>query len=160
MKTLKLLLSCLLLTVAVTSHASEYAVGDNLATAQFTDQFDSAQSVDNDTHWLLFTRSMAGAEIAQKALEGASKTQFVNAKLIYVADVSAMPSLILKFAAMPKMQDLGYPIALDKEGDLSKLYPVADDAAALIDLKQLQVTQIRYFDNSDALKQSLASLLK
>lgn len=159
MKTLKLLLSCLLLTCAVTSHASEYAVGDNLSVAQFTDQFDNLHSVDSDTRWLLFTRSMAGAELAQQALQGSSKAQLTKAKLLYVADVSAMPSLILKFAALPKMQDLSYPIALDREGELSKLYPVADDAAALIDLKQLQLTQIRYFDNAEALQQALAQLL-
>ena len=71
-----------------------------------------------------------------------------------------MPSLILKFVAQPKMKDLAYAIALDKEGEATKLFPTAKDTAALLDVDNLQITQIRYFDKAEALKSVLADLMK
>ncbi|WP_417763273.1 hypothetical protein [Shewanella sp.] len=159
MKSPKLLLFFWLLMVSFSGWASEFAIGDRLPNAQFEDQFANAAVVNNETRWVVFTRSMAGAEVVQEALAGATTAQLSHAHLIYVADISGMPSLIFKLVALPKMQDLGYSIALDKEGEFTKYYPVADGTAALLDLKEMQLTQIRYFDSASALKDALQPLL-
>ncbi|MCH1926768.1 hypothetical protein L9G74_17960 [Shewanella sp. C32] len=159
MKSKKLLLFFWLLTTSFASWSSEYAIGDTLPNAQFEDQFAHAVVVNNETRWLVFTRSMAGAEVAQEALAGVTTEQLTKAHMSYVADISGMPSLIFKLVALPKMQDLSYSIALDREGELTKYYPVADGTAALLDLKEMQLTQIRYFDKASALKDALQPLL-
>ncbi|KFZ36096.1 hypothetical protein HR45_18190 [Shewanella mangrovi] len=157
MKWLVFFLSVLQCSLAA---ASEYAIGDHLSVVSLQDQFDQPIAVDNKTHWVLFTRSMDGADVAKTALDGMTTTQLQQYGIVYVADVSGMPSLILKFVAQPKMKDLAYAIALDKEGEATKLFPTAKDTAALLDVDNLQITQIRYFDKAEALKSVLADLMK
>ncbi|QSX33422.1 hypothetical protein JYB87_17155 [Shewanella avicenniae] len=160
MKSVKLMLFFLTMLQCSLTTASEYAIGDHLTELALADQFEQPIVVDSKTRWILFSRSMDGAEVARTALEGMTTAQLQQLGLVYVADVSGMPSLILKFVAQPKMQELSYVIALDKEGEATKFYPAAKGTAALLDVDAMQVTQIRYFDKAEALKYVLTELMK
>ncbi|MFQ6372461.1 hypothetical protein [Shewanella sp. YIC-542] len=150
-----LLVMCLALLPLKSVLGAEYAVGDTLQPLALQDQFEEKQTLDGNNRLLIFTRSMAGGKIAREALDGVNAQMMQHMGLLYVADISGMPSLIAKFVAIPKMKDFGFPVVLDREGEPTKSLPVADDAAALINLEQLKITQIRYFDNADSLKQAL-----
>ncbi|TCN90757.1 hypothetical protein [Shewanella fodinae] len=150
-----LLVVCLALFSLTPALASEYAVGDTLQPLTLQDQFDAELALDSSNKLLVFTRSMAGGKIAREALEGVSGETMRSNGLIYIADISGMPSLIARLVAIPKMKDFSFPVALDRDGQPTKLFPVAEDTAALINLEQLKITQIRYFDSADALKQAL-----
>ncbi|QUN06174.1 hypothetical protein KDN34_01480 [Shewanella yunxiaonensis] len=152
-----LLMMCLMLFTLQSAQASEYAVGDTLQPVTLQDQFDAPQSLNDGDKLLVFTRSMAGGKIAREALSGVTTEQMQHIGLLYIADISGMPSLIARLVAIPKMKDFSFPVALDREGQPTKLFPVADDTAALINLEQLKITQIRYFDSAEALKQALQS---
>ncbi|MCL1076265.1 hypothetical protein [Shewanella dokdonensis] len=150
-----LLMIGLALFTARPALASEYAVGDVLRPLELQNQFETKQTLDSNNKLLIFTRSMAGSKIARTALDGVNAEAMQGIGLIYIADISGMPSLIARLVAIPKMKDFSFPVALDREGQPTKLFPVAEDTAALINLQQLKITQIRYFDDADSLKQAL-----
>lgn len=156
MRSFAILLSlCLTMLASPMIQASEYAVGDTLKPISLQDQHEAAVVLDTSAKYLLFGRSMKGGEIIKTALEGRDNQALQQAGIFYLADISGMPSLIAKFVAIPQMRDLTFSIALDKEGEISKLLPAAKDAASLISLDQLTITKLQYFDDAEALKQAL-----
>ncbi|MGE6451282.1 hypothetical protein [Shewanella baltica] len=155
MKTLLLCLSCLL--TPMWAYAASYVAGDAINPISLLDQNDQTISVTDETQVLLFSRSMKGGDVIKEALTPLSTTQ-MPAGLVYVADISGMPSLIAKFVAVPQMQDLPFAIGLDREGEISRLLPDTKDMATMILLNQRNILDIAYFDSSEALGQALTKL--
>ncbi|MGI2066973.1 hypothetical protein [Shewanella sp. MF08487] len=155
MKTLLLCLSCLL--TPVWALAASYVAGDMVNSITLLDQHDKAVTVTDKTQVLLFSRSMKGGDIIKETLTPLSETQMPTG-LVYVADISGMPSLIAKFVAVPQMKDLPFSIGLDREGEISRLLPDTKDMATMILLNQRNIVDIAYFDSSEALSQALVKL--
>ncbi|AQS38291.1 hypothetical protein Sps_03148 [Shewanella psychrophila] len=136
--------------------ASVYTEGALVAPIVLQDQFEHEVTVTSATEVLLFSRNMKGGDIIKEALE---KLQADNQQgldnLVYVADISGMPSLIAKFVAIPQMKDLPFSMGLDREGDVTKVLPGEKDKATLIRLDKLKIVDVVIFDSSEALLKAL-----
>ena len=150
MKVLMFLLSWCLLASA---HASSYVIGDTVAPLSLQDQHEHSLSLTTQTRVVLFSRDMKGGDIIKEALEIMAEKRPDN--LVYVADISGMPSLIAKYVAIPKMRELAFSIALDTEGEQTRLWPATKEAASVIILDSLKVIEVSYFVSSDALVEAL-----
>lgn len=153
MRTLLFVICTLLTSFA---QASSYVEGDLVSQIQLQDQFENDISVSEDTQTLLFSRNMKGGDIIKEALEVLTAEQKqASDKLVYVADISGMPSLIAKFVAIPQMKDLPFSMALDREGETTRLLPSEKDQATLIKLDRLKVMSVSTFDSSAELIKAL-----
>ncbi|PIW60007.1 hypothetical protein [Shewanella sp. CG12_big_fil_rev_8_21_14_0_65_47_15] len=155
MKTRLLCLSFLF--TPILAFAASYVAGDAINPISLLDQHDKAINVTDETQVVLFSRSMKGGDIIKDTLQPLSESQFPP-HLVYVADISGMPSLIAKFVAIPQMQELPFAIGLDREGEVSQLLPDAKDMATMILLDKRNILDIAYFDSSEALGQALKKL--
>jgi hypothetical protein len=155
MKTRLLCLS--LLFTPILAFAASYVAGDAINPISLLDQHDKAINVTDETRIVLFSRSMKGGDIIKDTLQPLSESQFPP-HLVYVADISGMPSLIAKFVAIPQMRELPFAIGLDREGEVSQLLPDAKDMATMILLDKRNILDIAYFDSSEALAQALNKL--
>lgn len=153
----KLLLCLFFLFTPMMALAASYVAGDALSPISLQDQNDKMVSVTDQTKVLLFSRSMKGGDIIKETLTPLAGDTFPQ-HLVYVADISGMPSLIAKFVAVPQMQELPFAIGLDREGEISRLLPDSKDMATMILLDNLKIQDIAYFDSSEALGQALAKL--
>ncbi|QYJ78495.1 hypothetical protein [Shewanella acanthi] len=153
----KLFLCLSLVFMPIFAMAASYVAGDQISPISLLDQNDKPLNVTDDTKVVLFSRSMKGGEIIKETLAPLTPEQFPK-NLVYIADISDMPSLIAKFVAIPKMKEFSFAIGLDREGDISRLLPDTKDMATMIVLKQLSIQDIAYFDSSEALAQALAKL--
>ncbi|BAJ03857.1 hypothetical protein [Shewanella violacea] len=138
------------------AQASFYAEGELISSFQLQDQFENEVAVSSGTQILLFSRSMKGGDIIKETLERlqADDEQGLD-NLVYVADISGMPSLIARFVAIPQMKDLPFSMGLDREGDLTKMLPDEEDKATLIRLDKLKIIHVQSFDSSESLIQAL-----
>jgi len=153
MRTLLFVICTLLTSFA---QASSYAEGDLISLIQLQDQFENEITVSEGTQTLLFSRNMKGGDIIKEALEVLTEEQKqASDKLVYVADISGMPSLIAKFVAIPQMKDLPFSMALDREGETTRLLPSEKDQATLIKLDRLKVMSVSTFDSSAELIKAL-----
>jgi len=153
MRTL-LFVFCTLLTSF--AQASSYVEGDLVSQIELLDQFENKIAVSEDTRTLLFSRNMKGGDIIKEALEVLTAEQKqASDNLVYVADISGMPSLIAKFVAIPQMKDLPFSMALDREGETTRLLPSEKDQATLIKLDGLKVMSVSTFDSSAELIKAL-----
>lgn len=152
---MKQLLIIWALFFSVVANATNLKLGDNLAAFSLNDQFDNQQSISADTEVLLFSRSMKGGDIIQETLESFKDKQ--PEKVIYVADISGMPSLIAKFVAIPQFKDMPFVIGLDRDGKATALLPEQKDFATLIRLDGLTIKDIAYFDSALNLQKALST---
>ncbi|MFB2685549.1 hypothetical protein ACE02B_10110 [Shewanella mangrovisoli] len=153
----KLLLCLSFLFTPMLALAASYVAGDAINPILLQDQNEQAVSVTDDTKVVLFSRSMKGGDIIKETLTPLAGDKFPQ-HLVYVADISGMPSLIAKFVAVPQMQELPFAIGLDREGEISRLLPDTKDMATMILLDHRNIQDIAYFDSSEALSQALAKL--
>ena len=138
------------------AQASFYAEGELISSFQLQDQFENEVVVSSGTEVLLFSRNMKGGDIIKEALEllkdGNEQGQD---NLVYVADISGMPSLIARFVAIPQMKDLPFSMGLDREGDVTKMLPGEEDKATLIRLDKLKIIDVVIIESSEALLKEL-----
>ncbi|GIU27539.1 hypothetical protein L2719_13005 [Shewanella schlegeliana] len=130
--------------------ASTYQVGDQITDIKLQDQHEAQYQVDSSTTRVLFSSSMDGGTVIQETLE-ADPELVKDTSLIYVADISGMPSLIARFVALPQFKKFPYRVALDNEGEQTKPLPAQKDQATLIELDNNQITKIAFYETKEAL---------
>jgi hypothetical protein len=74
-----------------------------------------------------------------------------SARMVYVSDISGMPSVIAKLFAVPAMRKRPYRILLDRDGTATADFPSSQGKATLIAIDKLQVESITYVDSSAAI---------
>mgnify|MGYP000014678185 CR=1 FL=1 len=104
---------------------------------------------------LMFVEGMSAKEVLQSALDRVDTSCLGEGKLVYLADISGMPSLISNMVAVPKMRTYDYPIWLDREGDISATLPSEEDHVSLLSINKQVVTAASFYANSDTLSQEL-----
>lgn len=158
MKTLIIGLFCLLVSQwTLAENSNSYSAGDTINAISLLDQHDKNLQITDATQVVLFSRSMEGGDIIKNTLQPLSDTP-LPVKLVYVADISAMPSLIARFVAVPQMQDYPFSVGLDREGEISQSLPAVKDMATMIVLDHLHIIDIAYFDSSEVLSRALLKL--
>lgn len=149
MQYLILIISLIFSSIAI-AETPVIKVGDTLVPASFHDQFEKPLNVTVETKVLLFSRDMDGGEVVQAAFDATPEDQRPT-NLVYVADISGMPSLIAKFIAVPKMQDYSFILGLDREGDSTAAFPSEKNQATIIKINQLKVMSIEYAPDVESL---------
>ncbi|MBD3754350.1 MAG: hypothetical protein IE937_01770 [Gammaproteobacteria bacterium] len=144
---IKKILLPLLLLLAFSGQAAEFK---SLQAHTFMDQWDKPQMLNQQTEWVIFSNHKAGGEWVKKALNELQIQDLAEKHWLYVADISAMPSLISRFVAIPKMQDYAFAIALEKDGETTANWPKKTDAVSIYKLKALQIEEIYTLDSEQA----------
>ncbi|MCE9679915.1 hypothetical protein LZP69_12150 [Shewanella sp. AS1] len=151
---IKVMLLALGILISLTVWAAELAMDDTLPAFELQDQHEQTMRLTEDTRILLFSRGMQASETINQALTSLSSEKLPQ-DLLYVADISAMPSLIAKFVALPQMRDLPFRIALDSEGELTRDWPGDAKRATVIKLERLTVISMTQVGSSEALLEAI-----
>lgn len=108
------------------------------------DQFDQASSLPSEDFQILFCSDMESYQLLRENLPADTDGEKLNhKKIILVADISAMPSLIAKMFALPKMRKLKYPIRLDREGEITKGWPREKSRVTVLTVQKGKITAAR-----------------
>lgn len=152
----KLMLSILLMVLSLGVHAQQ--AQQKLTQHSFEDQWEKPQPLNEQTEWLIFSSHKAGGEWVRNAFTELEITNPSDLKWLYVADISAMPSLISRFVAIPKMQDYAFPIALEKDGELTANWPKQEETVSVYKLNRLNIEKIEFLKTQEAVTGFLKSL--
>jgi hypothetical protein len=118
----------------------------------FEDQWGKTQVLDESTQWVVYSHHMDGNDWVKGAFDQLKLSNLSAQNLLYVADISAMPSLVSKWLAIPKMQDYAFPIALVREQSRLQNWPKADEQVSIYQLKQGRIVAEHHFDSREALQ--------
>ena len=150
-------LAVLLLVLSVAC-AQAVEVGERLAPWTLLDQFDQPYSLNDELQVLLVARSMAGAKLLAAALDQQPKGYLESRKVMFLADISRMPSVIATAFAVPAMRDYNYRVMLDRSARIAPRYPVENAAVLWLQLQQGRVQAQQTFTQASALRDALEAL--
>jgi len=136
--------------------AAPVAVGATLPEIALADQHDVAGRVGPETRLLLFTRDMDASKITKEVLAENGATMLASAGAVYVADISAMPSLVTALFAMPGLRKRPYPMLLDRDGAVTKDVPSETGAVTVLALDHGVVRRVEYVTSAERLRAVLA----
>ena len=137
-----------LLVMGLSLFANEFKIGDNIGTFSMLNQHDEKVTVDSSvTKILVSFEKDTGAEI-NEYLNDKSKAFLKNKHAVFIANISAMPSIITKMFALPKMRKYTHDILLIYD-DEDKRFVSKDEMSTLYTLDNGVITDISYFTKKD-----------
>ena len=145
----------LLLIISPPAFSAFYEVGDKLEMFSLTDQYEKSTHINNKTQLILFSRDKAGGKLISDALSRTAKEYLIKQHIVYITDISRMPSFISNYIAIPLMRKKLYPILLDKEGKITAQFPGRDNTATLIFVESLKIKNIKYLQSEEEIVQLL-----
>jgi hypothetical protein len=124
--------------------AAGYGLGSTVDKVTLADQFGTRHVIDERVNVIVLTRDMAAGDIVKAALGHDGKTLLDQYRAVYVSDVSAIPTLVREYLAVPKLKERTYPMLLDTNGDFSARLPSRDKSATLLFLQGLRIVAVEY----------------
>jgi hypothetical protein len=95
--------------------AAPLAAGSAMPALSLNDQHDKPAPVGPETRWVVFTAEKPVSDMVSAVLSAEPPDVADRLRLVYVADISGMPSLVTRMFALPKLRELRFPIALVRE---------------------------------------------
>lgn len=156
---LRLLLLCLfpvlLMACSSASSVKPLDIGSQVDFSLLEDQFGHAFHHEDVMETVLYVNDMQGKQIVREALEAVDLSCLDGGRVVYLADISGMPSLISKLIAVPRMRDYDYPVWLDYSGLATEALPAHEDEVTLIRLKAGAIQSMDFVTDSQTLKTQL-----
>ena len=118
---------CLLLLLPVWAarlHAAPLVPGAPTPTITVQDQHGKPVRVDASTQRLLFTAERGVNDMVSKVLAAQPVGVLDRQQAVYVADITAMPSIVTRLFALPRMRELPFSMGLVR--DAAQVAQVAD----------------------------------
>jgi hypothetical protein len=139
--------------------APKLVVGKSLADLQLNDQNEKPQRVAADTKIVFFSFSKPTGHACNAFLEKKPASFLAQHHALYVADVSAAPSLIKKMFILPDLKDLKFPILLINDDTLSAAYSKGMDKERIVvvTLTDKKITKIDNLKDTPALEKFFAA---
>jgi hypothetical protein len=134
-------------------------VGQTLPELGLTDQHERLGEVGAGTRLVLFAPDRESGELAHGVLEATGGETLAQAGIRYVADISAMPGLVTRMFALPKMREYGYTMLLGRESADTAMLPRRPGELTLIELEAGSITDLSYAGTEAALRAALAPYL-
>lgn len=144
-----------LLALPMVLVAEGFEVGQTLPELTLKDQHDVAQTITPATRLLIFSAERNASSLVESVLDGQTAATLDAAGVRYVADISAMPGMVTKLIALPKMRKRPYPMLLGREPAETAMLPREPGKVTLIEAADGTITGVRYLADAPALKAAL-----
>lgn len=155
---LRALLGLGLAMATLLASAAPLQPGEPLPPLQTVDQHDKPWRLEPTSRVLLFAADKAGSDMVLEALQPLSADALSTRHAAFVADIHAMPSLVTRMFALPKLRDVPFAIGLGHEAALTARLPRTAKQVTLIRLHEGVVQGFQFVASPAELKQALASL--
>lgn len=151
-----LLLCGLLLSGALTAEQTRKL--EQLPKIELENQFGEKITVTEDASFIIFAADRKASDLLREAFEGVQQPYLDEHRIYLLADISAMPSVITKMFALPKLRTRPYSLLLDYEGELSKVLPHQEARVTVISLDKGVVQTPAFAESIGQLKVLLPTM--
>ncbi len=134
--------------------SSGIVIGKELASFSFKDQFDKEHSLTKEIKKVIFAFSKPTGHI-MKIYMGVREVNYLTSRdILFIADISGMPSVISKMFAIPDMKESKYPILLIKEKENAIRFRNEEqkNAVMIISLENKIIQSVKFVTNETDLK--------
>lgn len=127
---------------------------------RFEDQWGKQIELNEQVKWLVVTQSKEASQIVKKSFVSLGISNLNQFNILYLVDISAIPSFIARVFALPKMRAYPFQVGLLKEeGALAslKLKNLESEKVRVIRLNHLKVIDTQWFESDIEFKAFLRS---
>jgi len=125
---------------------SRLAVGEVLSPFSLRDQFDTLHTLTDGTKKIIFVFTKGTGHVVRNYLNRQKDDYLQSRGILFVADISKMPSMIREYIAMPDLRKRSYAVLIVYSEALSQKFKAANDLTKImvVELDRRRVTAIRY----------------
>ncbi len=137
--------------------SSGIVIGKELANYKLKDQFDKEHTLTNDVKKILFAFSKPTGHL-MKVYLGVRDVDYLSKRnIVFIADISGMPSIIAKMFAIPDLKESKYSVLLIKEKENAKRFRNEDhkNEVMIITLDNKIVKSVKFVSNEEDLKKEI-----
>jgi hypothetical protein len=133
---------------------AKLVVGKSLADLKLNDQNEKPETISPETKIVFFSFAKPTGHACNEFLEKRPANFLQEHHAIYIADVSAAPSLIKKMFILPDLKELKFPILLINNDKLSAEYSkgMNKDKIVVVTLDNEKIVNIQNLDDTKALE--------
>ena len=141
---MKIILTMLLF---ISTLFADLKVGEAFPSLTLVDQFDANITINQETKTtLLLSFEKEVSKTINKFLKEQSNDFMEKQNLLYISDISSMPSFITSWIALPKMKKLPFKIALIYEEKVTDNLNQEAGKATVITLEKNQIKSIEFIE--------------
>jgi len=142
------------------SNIKKVVVGEKIQPFSLKTQHDKTMSISKKTKMIIFVFAKSSGHTVKQFLDKQSPDYLNKRDIVFVADVSPMPSLIRKYLAMPDLREKKYPIMLIYDENFAEKFKNDEkgDDIMIVDLDNLIVKKIRYVKTAKELQKIVESI--
>jgi len=119
-------------------------IGDTLPLFNLVDQFDTKIEIKKEGNTtLLFSFEKDVSSSIKKYIDSQPSTFLEDNHIVYISDISSMPSFITSWFAIPKMRKFDFKIALIYD-EVGELVPRKEDKVSVLKLSDNKVMSINF----------------
>jgi len=117
--------------------SSPLQAGDSFPSLRLPDAFGNTYQVPYPgVRYVLFSADMDANDLMEQSFSELEKGDFTAAGLVYVADISGMPSLVARLFAIPSLRDYPFRVLLSRDAEQLAMLPRQEGAVSVISLSQ------------------------
>lgn len=141
---MKSIIITFLLTTAL---FAELKKGEPFPTLNLVDQFDEKIEIGQENNTTLLISFEKDISKKINAFLKEKKPEFMkNHNLLYISDISSMPSFVTSWFALPKMKELPFKIALIYEEEVAESINKEEGKISVINLRNNHVESIKFVE--------------
>jgi hypothetical protein len=146
----------LLLLLSSLSWSKSLDINDTLPNITLNDQFGNSHTIDKNVSKIIITFDKKSSVLANKFISSKKdSSHYLNeSNMAFIANISAMPSLINKLFAMPKMKKYKHTILLIND-DANDMFLSKKRHISIYDLENAKIKSITYIKGIEELNTSL-----
>jgi len=127
---------------------AKVTIGEPLPVVNLVDQFDNKVEIRSDSTLIVSFQKSVSSKI-QAYLTSKPKHYLEQHNILYVSDMSAAPTFMIKLFGIPKMQKFPYKVALIYDDEIADNIQRESDKITVISLRQHKIIKIQFVSPKD-----------
>ena len=135
----------MMMLLLVSSLFAELKVGGGFPAYELVDQFDNKMTIKTDGNTTLimsFEKDVSSG--IKEFIDTKEKNFLVDNDILYISDISSMPSLITSLFALPKMKKFGFKVALIYDDEIGDIIPREEGKVTVMKLSYNEIMSIDF----------------
>ena len=127
---------------------AKVTIGEPFPVVNLVDQFDNNVEIRSDATLIVSFQKSVSSKI-QAYLTSKPKYYLEQNNILYVSDMSAAPTFMIKLFGIPKMQKFPYKVALIYDDEIADSIQRESDKITVISLRQHKIIKIQFVSPKD-----------
>ena len=150
---MKQLITILLLTLTIV--ANEYKIGEKINHFNLKDQFTQEHNISKIPKIIVIAFEKESSYLFNVYMKNKNNDFLKKHDILFLADISQMPSFVTTSFALPRMRTYSYPVLLIYNENEASRYPYAEQRLTILKLDAGVIKSIGFASNLKELENDL-----